>query len=166
MHTSEKSTPTIEPSIAKLPMEMAFIFVNLLLKMNYVFSTLIFKKSISKLWTFQHPNSSKIQLDFMLKKRRNNCVNSEVWNRFAYVNYDHQIICKTICLSLSANKKTVKQNSTLLLESPSKCSHSKRFETPTLSKLQIDFKFFKKKTNQISLPVLPRMVLSLHIMGI
>ena len=80
MHTSEKSTPTIEPSITKQPMEMAFIFVNLLLKMNYVFSTLIFKKSIGKLWPFQHPNSSKTQLDHMLKnqKCRNNCVNAEV----------------------------------------------------------------------------------------
>ena len=136
MHTSEKSTPTIEPSITKQPMEMAFIFVNLLLKMNYVFSTLIFKKSIGKLWTFQHPNSSKTQLDHMLKnqKCRNNCVNAEVWTRFAYVNYDHPIISKTICLSLSANKKTVKKNSTLLLEFPNKCSLSKRFETPTLSK--------------------------------
>lgn len=136
MHTSEKSTPTIEPSITKQPMEMAFIFVNLLLKMNYVFSTLIFKKSIGKLWTFQHPNSSKTQLDHMLKnqKCRNNYVNAEVWTRFAYVNYDHPIISKTIRLSLSANKKTVKQNSTLLLEFPNKCSLSKRFETPTLSK--------------------------------
>ena len=39
MYTLEKSTPTREPPDTKLQIEMKIVFMKMLLKMNYVFST-------------------------------------------------------------------------------------------------------------------------------
>jgi len=65
-----------------------------------------YPKRRGKLWTFEHPNGSKAQLDYMLVNRKwiNSCLNCEAYSSFSSVNSDHRIVSAKIRLSLRANK--------------------------------------------------------------
>ena len=66
-----------------------------------------FEKKPGKLWTFQYPNNTKAQLDYILinRKWKNSCTNCEAYSSFSSVSSDHRILSCKIRLSLRANKK-------------------------------------------------------------
>ena len=65
-------------------------------------------KNVKKLWTFQSPNGSKSQIDFLLmrNKWRNSVHNSQAYFSFSSVGLDHRIVSAKISLSLRSSKKS------------------------------------------------------------
>ena len=66
-----------------------------------------FRKPNRKLWTFQYPNTTKAQLDFILVRKKwvNSVQNVEAYNTFVTVGSDHRIITAMVKLRLRAPKK-------------------------------------------------------------
>ena len=65
-----------------------------------------FHKKKGKLWTYISPGGNKLQLDYILvrKKWRNSVLNTEAYNTFASVGSDHRIVSARIRLSLRKSK--------------------------------------------------------------
>lgn len=66
-----------------------------------------FMKSNNQLWTFEYPNGSRAQLDFILvrKKWRNSIKDCRAYSSFSSVGSDHRIISATVKLSFRVSKK-------------------------------------------------------------
>ena len=81
-----------------------FNFVN---EFNLVVSNTSFRKPQRKLWTFQYPDSTKAQIDFILVRRkwRNSIRNVEAYSSFSTVGSDHRIVTARVQLSLRAPKR-------------------------------------------------------------
>ena len=76
-------------------------FIN---EFNLIIANTHFQKPRRKLWTFQYPNSSKAQLDYILVRRKwvNSVQNVEAYNTFNTVGSDHRVITARVQLSLRA----------------------------------------------------------------
>ena len=66
-----------------------------------------FRKPNRKLWTFQYPNTTKAQLDYILVRKKwvNSVQNVEAYNTFVTVGSDHRIITALVRLRLRAPKQ-------------------------------------------------------------
>ena len=115
---------------------------------------------MGKLWTFQHPNGSKTQIDYTLMKRwKNSCIDSGARNNFDTVNSDHRIISTTIRLSFRANNKKSDKVLPYFWNAPTK---NRNVRNACSMVVKINLRLVKKKMNQILLT--PRtIILSWHI---
>jgi len=77
---------------------------------NLIVTNTHIQKPRRKLWTFQYPNASKAQLDYILVRRKwaNSIQNVEAYNTFKTVGSDHRVITAKVQLSLRA--PNVKKN--------------------------------------------------------
>ena len=66
-----------------------------------------FKKSKNQLWTFEYPNSSRAQIDFIMvrKKWQNSIKDCRAYSSFSSVGSDHRIVSASVKLSLIVLKK-------------------------------------------------------------
>jgi hypothetical protein len=73
---------------------------------NLIITNTYFHKKKGKLWTYISPGGNKLQLDYILvrKKWRNSVLNTEAYNTFASVGSDHRIVSTRIRLSLRKSK--------------------------------------------------------------
>ena len=80
---------------------------DLILQCELFASNTIFMKNLKKLWTFQSPNGSKSQIDFILvrSKWKNSVRDSQAYSSFSSVGSDHRIVSAKITLSLRSSKK-------------------------------------------------------------
>lgn len=65
-----------------------------------------FQKTPGKLWTFQYPNGSRAQLDYILARKKwlNSIMNVEAYNTFSTIGSDHRVVTAKIKLSLRSAK--------------------------------------------------------------
>ena len=97
---------------------------NFALENNLLVTNTRFQKKESKLWTCILPSGYKVQIDYILvrKKWQNSMMNSQAYNSFASTGSDHRIVIARIRLSLRANSKTqskkVKYDWSLLQKDP------------------------------------------------
>jgi hypothetical protein len=79
-----------------------------MLEFQLIATNTMFMKKRNKLWTFQHPNGSKSQIDFILvrEKWRNSIHNAQSYSSFSSVGSDHKIVSTKIVLSLRSSKKS------------------------------------------------------------
>lgn len=92
---------------------------DLLLEFQLIATNTMFMKKFKKLWTFQHPNGLKSQIDFILvrKKWRNSIRNSQSYSSFSSVGSDHRIVSANVVLSLRSSKR-LKPNPMKLIDWP------------------------------------------------
>ena len=66
-----------------------------------------FKKNKNQLWTFEYPNGSRAQLDFIMvrKKWHNSVKDCRAYSSFSSVGSDHRIVSASVKLSLRVSKK-------------------------------------------------------------
>ena len=66
-----------------------------------------FMKSKNQLWTFEYPNGTRAQLDFILvrKKWQNSIKDCRAYSSFSSVGSDHRIVSATVKLSFRVSKK-------------------------------------------------------------
>ena len=81
---------------------------DLILEHELIASNTTFMKKRNKLWTFQSPNGSKSQIDFILvrKKWKNSVHNSQAYSSFSSVGSDHRVVSANVFLSLRSSKKS------------------------------------------------------------
>jgi hypothetical protein len=73
---------------------------------NLVVTNTKFRKPHRKLWTFQYPNASKAQLDYILVRKKwiNSVQNVEAYSTLVTVGSDHRVITAKVKLRLRAPK--------------------------------------------------------------
>ncbi|XP_063597238.1 uncharacterized protein LOC134773922 [Penaeus indicus] len=81
--------------------------VDLMEKFNLYPANTKFMKSKNQLWTFEYPNGSRAQLDFILvrKKWQNSIKDCRAYSSFSSVGSDHQIVSAKVKLSFRVSKK-------------------------------------------------------------
>jgi len=81
---------------------------DLMLESELFATNTMFMKKSNKLWTFQSPNGSKSQIDYILvrKKWKNSVHNAQSYSSFSSVGSDHRIVSANIFLSLRSSKKS------------------------------------------------------------
>lgn len=79
---------------------------DLMLEFQLIATNTMFMKKTNKLWTFQHANGFKSQIDFILVRRkwRNSVHNTQSYSSFSSVGSDHRIVSANIFLSLRSSK--------------------------------------------------------------
>jgi len=80
--------------------------INLLEEYNLYSSNNSFKKCPNHLWTFQYPNGTKAQIDYILFRRKwkNSTKDSRSYSSFSTVSSDHRIVSSKVKLSLRSSK--------------------------------------------------------------
>ena len=75
---------------------------------DFVITNTTFQKRSSKLWTCELPSGTRVQLDYVLIRRKwkNSITNTEAYNSFASIGSDHRIVTTKVRLSLRANNKS------------------------------------------------------------
>lgn len=80
--------------------------LNILEEFNLFSSNNSFMKSKNQLWTFEYPNGTRAQIDYILfrKKWRNSVKDSRSFSTFSSVASDHRIVSSKVKLSLRISK--------------------------------------------------------------
>ena len=82
------------------------LLVDFLEEYNLFSSNNHFQKCRNQLWTFEYPNGSRAQIDYILfrKKWKNSIKDSRSYSSFSSVSSDHRIVSSKIRLSLRSTK--------------------------------------------------------------
>ena len=83
------------------------LLVDFLEEYNLFSSNNHFQKCRNQLWTFEYPNGSRAQIDYILfrKKWKNSIKDSRSYSSFSSVSSDHRIVSSKIRLSLRSTKQ-------------------------------------------------------------